>query len=185
MAYREGKREMEGKIFGASFFFFFIMGLAAFKSIKSTASNAEKKGKGTPVISQSFASPSLWLGDTWKVYLNASEPDGDMKYIVCTIAQPGMGTYPVSFTRIKEENRRQLSGYIYLTTRGLYGPNLSNITLTVQIQDRAGNFSNPASFPLLFQQGAKQEAPPVDTYTFQETDLGPIMITLQSSSGGG
>ena len=159
------------------------MGPPAFKSIKSAGSNAENKGKPTPLISHSFASPILSLGDTWKVYLIASEPDGEMKYILCAIAQPGMGTYPVSFTKIKEENRQQLSGYIYLYTGGVGGSNLSEITLTVHIQDRAGNFSNPVLFPLLFQLGAKQEDPPPDT--FQERDLGPIMITLQSSSGGG
>lgn len=168
------------EVFWGAILFLLIVGLAAFESVSN---NRRKNGKATPVISQSFTSPSLWLGDTWKVYLDASDPDGDMKYIVCTISQPGMGTYPVSFTRIKEEYRQQLSGYIYLYTGGVDGSNLSEITLTVQIQDRAGNFSNPVSFPLLFRQGARQEAPPLNI--FQEKDLGPIMITLQSSSGGG
>ncbi|MDH4265058.1 MAG: hypothetical protein OEW45_05410 [Deltaproteobacteria bacterium] len=155
-------------------------GLATFESMTN---NKEKKGKTTLVITQSFASRSLWLGDTWKVYLNASDPDGNMKYIVCTINQPGIGTSPASFTRIKEENRQELSGYIYLNTGGGYGLDLSSITLTVQIQDRSGNFSDSVSFPLQFQPGVRQEAPPQDT--FQEIELGPIMITLQSTSGGG
>jgi len=73
-------------------------GLAAFESMTN---NRENKRKVIPVITQSFASTSLGAGDTWKVYLNASDPDGDMKYIVCTIDQPGIGIYPVSFTRVK------------------------------------------------------------------------------------
>jgi hypothetical protein len=170
---------MEEKLFSASLLFFLIPGLAAFESM---VNNREKK-MATPVITQSFASQFLGEGDTWKVYLNASDPDGDMKYIICTIDQPGIGTSPVSFTRIKEENRRELSGYIYWNTGGVYGLNLSSITLTVQIQDRSGNFSDSVSFPLQFQPGVRQEAPPKDT--FQEIELGPIMITLQSTSGGG
>ncbi len=60
--------------------------------------------------------------------------------------------------------------------------NLSNLTLTVQIQDRAGHFSNPVSFSLSIELRAQQETPPLDT--FREKDLGPIMITLRSSIGG-
>ena len=154
-------------------------GLAAFESM---ANNRENKRKIIPVITQSFASKFLAEGDTWKVYLNASDPDGDMKYIICTIDQPGIGTSPVSFTRIKKENRLELSGYIYWNTGGVYGLNLSSITLTVQIQDRSGNFSDSVSFPLQFQPGVRQEAPPQDT--FQEIEIGPIMITLQFTHGG-
>ena len=159
------------------------MGFAPFKPIKSMANDKEEKGRGTPVISESFASSSLGLGDTWKVYLNASDMDGDMKYIVCTIYQPGIGPSPVSFTGIKRENRQQFSGYIYLNTGGIGWANFPNLTLTVQIQDRAGHFSKSVSFSLLFQQGVKQEDPPLNT--FREIDLGPIMIPPQSSRGDG
>ena len=177
---QKGEGENGGETFLGKPFFSFILGLAAFEIM---ANNREKKGRATPVISQSFASSSLGQGDIWKVYLNASDPDGDMKYIVCTIDQPGIGTSPVSFTRIKEENRQQLSGYIYLNTAGVDGLNFSSLTLTVQIQDRAGNFSDPVSFSLQFRMGVRQETPP--TNTFQEIELGPIMITLQVTSGGG
>ncbi len=146
------------------------------------ANHEEEKGGGIPVIRASFASPSLALGETWKVYLNASDADGDMKYIVCTIDQPGIGPSSAGFTRIKEENRQQFSGYIYLFTGGMSGVNPSNLTLTVQIQDRKGHFSNPVSFSLSFELRAQQETPPLDV--FQEKDLGPIMINLGSSIGG-
>jgi len=159
------------------------MGFAPFKPIKSMANDKEEKGRGTPVISESFASPSLALGETWKIYLNASDADGDMKHIVCTIDQPGTGPSSAGFTRIKEENRQQFSGYIYLFTGGTGGVSLSNLTLTVQIQDRPGHFSNPVSFSLSFEHGAKQESPPLEV--FEEKDLGPVMIPLQSPRGDG
>ena len=171
---------MQGNFFGATLFFFLIPGLAA---CALKANHQEEKGRATAVITQSLASKFLTERDTWKVYLNASDPEGNMKYIVCTIYQPGIGTSPVSFTRIKEENRRELSGYIYWNTGGGSGLNLSSITLEVQIQDKIGNFSDPVSFPLQFRAGVRQEPPPPNT--FQEIELGPIMITLQPISGGG
>ncbi|MCX5907386.1 MAG: hypothetical protein NTY64_09420 [Deltaproteobacteria bacterium] len=73
----------------------------------------EKKMGKPPVIHQSFAAKQIRLGDTWKIYLQASDPDGDMKTIVCTIDQAGAGTYPASYTSIPEDQRRELSGYIY------------------------------------------------------------------------
>jgi hypothetical protein len=134
-------------------------------------------GKNTPVITQSFASKELRIRDTWKVYLNAQDPDGDMKSIECTISQRGMGTYPASAIWIKKENSKELSGYIYLNTLNtpeqLY---LQDIVLTVQIRDKAGHFSEPAVFPLEFNRLATQEPPPQGI--FKENDLGPIMIQL-------
>lgn len=143
-------------------------------------------GKAAPVITQSFASKQMKLGDTWKVYLNASDPDGDMKTILSTIDQKGVGTYSVSFTRIREDQQRDnLSGYIYLNTVGVSGLDYTTLVLNVQIQDKAGHYSAPASFPLAFNPTFQQENPPPGV--FKDKDLGPIMIVLRTTSekGGG
>ncbi len=55
----------------------------------ASLANAEVTGKGTPVITQSFDSKELRAGDTWKVYVKVSDPDGSMRYIVSTLYQPG------------------------------------------------------------------------------------------------
>lgn len=140
-------------------------------------------GKGIPVITQFFASKQLWPGDTWKVYLIASDPDGNMKNIFCVIERPGV-RYPVGITRIKEENRKEISGYIYLTTfaDSIARLNFVNLTLTVQIQDMAGHFSAPMVFPLSIQSRYTQEPPPPGI--FRERDLGPIMIRLPVGGRG-
>jgi len=143
-------------------------------------------GKAAPVITQSFASKQMRLGDTWKIYLNASDPDGDMKTIISTIDQKGVGTYPVSFTRIREDQQREnLSGYIYLNTVGTYGLDYTTLVLNVQIQDKAGHYSAPASFPLAFNPTAHQENPPPGL--FKDKALGPIVIVLTTAGakGGG
>ena len=73
-------------------------------------------GKEAPVITETYASKQMNPGDTWKVYLKASDPDGDMESIVATVQMVGSGTHPVSFTRIRDGNRRELSGYVFLST---------------------------------------------------------------------
>lgn len=167
---------MSEKILSLFALFCFAMGCAGLEPMQVREA---KYGKAVPVLHQSFASKQLRPGDTWKVYLQAADPDGDMKNIVCTIDQPGVGGYPVSITRIKDDNRKELSGYIYLNTftGSLKQLEFVNLILTVQIEDMAGHLSKPAVFPLSFSSRFMQEPPPPGT--FQEKDLGPIMIDLK------
>jgi len=141
-------------------------------------------GKEAPVITETFASKQMRPGDTWKVYLKASDPGGDMHKIVAVVNQPGLGPYPASYTKIQEGNGKELSGYIYLNTSGPYGSewqNFLSFLVTVQIQDRAGHSSEPVSFPLSFQSRYTQEPPPPGK--FKEQDLGPIMVVLRPTDG--
>ena len=136
-----------------------------------------------PMIVQSFASKDVRAGDVWKVYLKASDPEGKMRYIFATITQPGVGVYPVSITRIKGENQKELSGYIYLNTGHAVPTNFFNLTLSlaVNIQGKGGVFSQPVFFFLSFTFQPSQEAP-LDG-VFREQNLGPIMIDLRTVSG--
>ena len=61
-------------------------------------------GTGVPVITQSFASKEVRPGDTWKIYMNVSDPNGDLKRIFAVIDQLGVGEYPVSMIRVKGKN---------------------------------------------------------------------------------
>lgn len=159
---------------------FLMAGCAAMDPIEV---KEQKYGKSIPVISDSFASKQIKPGDTWKVYLKASDADGDMNNIVCVIDQAGKGVYPVSRTRIREEDRKEFSGFIYLYTAGIQGLNYVPLTLTVQIEDKAGHFSQPVSFPLFFNNKSTQEKPPAGV--FQEKELGPILINLRPLSEDG
>jgi len=166
---------MKKKILALFVAFILAMGWTLYAGADQTPS----EGKGAAVIVQSFASKEMRAGDVWKVYLKASDPEGKMKYIFATINQPGVGVYSVSITRIKEENQKELSGYIYLNTAPARQTNFFNLTLTltVNIKDERG-FSESAVFPLSFQAKPTQEAPPEGV--FKEQDLGPIMVTLKT-----
>ncbi len=151
--------------------------LASCAAVDQIEIKEQKYGKSIPIINESFASQQIKPGDTWKVYLKAHDPDGDMKNIICVIDQAGKGVYPVSYTKIREENRKEFSGFIYLYTAGIQGLNYVPLTLTVQIEDRAGHFSQPVNFPLFFNNKSSQEKP--TSGVFQEKELGPIMINLR------
>ena len=131
-----------------------------------------------PAISKSFASKEIKPGDTWKIYISASDPSGKMKYIYAEIEQPGGLAYPLSRTRIKPENRKDLSGYIYLNTLTADKPmDFVTLKLVVHLGDGVGNFSEPVIFPLEFSPRGIQSSPPEGV--FKENDLGPIMIRLR------
>ena len=151
------------------------------KKMEGPPSQTAKPPQAAPGITQFFASPQIAPGKVWKVYLNASDADGDMKEFVCIVHQPGMGTYPVSITRIKEKYRGGLSGYLYLVIPFLDGLDNMGIDVTIQIRDRAGQLSQPLKLPLFLGFLAKEEAPPPGV--FQENDLGPIMVELRTVGG--
>jgi hypothetical protein len=136
----------------------------------------------TPVILESFAAKEIDSRDTWKIYLKASDPAGKMKYIYAAIDQAGGMAYPISMTRIKSQNSKELSGYIYLNpARAQNSMYYQTLVLTVHVGDGSGNFSNAAEFPLTFKPRAVQEPSPAGV--FREEELGPIMIDLYSSAG--
>ncbi len=140
----------------------------------------EVYGKNPPELTQSFASDKIRPGDTWKVYLQANDPDGDLDSIVAEIDQPGQGNYPVSYTRLRGKNRRDVSGFVYLNTMtpsGFTWQENLNLTVTIWIKDKAGHLSRPSVFLLSFNSRFTQEKPPQSL--FEERSLGPIMITLR------
>jgi hypothetical protein len=137
-----------------------------------------------PVISQSFAVQELVSGETWKIYLKASSPAADLKYIYAVVEQKGGMNYPLSLTRIREKNKREISGYVYLNTfSDEGGRNWYTLHLTLQIQDEKGRFSNPVTFPLTFKWRAEKMDPPAGV--FAENELGPIMIRLSQRYDSG
>ncbi len=133
-------------------------------------------GNAMPTITQSFASPKISPGDTWRIYLNASSPDGKMKKIFVTVLQAGVD-YPTTIIKVKEEDQKKLSGYIFLNTLGPGSQfNFVDITVVISIQDESGQFSQKAAFPVSFQGRFVQEKPAGGI--FAEKNLGAIVVAL-------
>ncbi len=137
-----------------------------------------------PIITGSFVQKELRPGDTLKVYLKASSADSRMKAIFVTVEQAGGGVYPVSITRIKGDQQKELSGYLYFSTITTVGhsSDFVPLKLIVQIQDNRGRLSEPVVFSVDFKPRVSAENPPAGI--FAETELGPIMIRLHPILGG-
>ena len=176
---RKGK-EMNKKILMVFVFVFLAMG---YFPLASSQPREGTDGTGLPVITQAFASKEVRPGDTWKIYLNVSHPNGDLRRIFAVINQLGVGEYPVSMIRVKGRDDKELSGYLHLYTSAPgFSGEFVKLTLTVQVEDKSGKFSQPAVFPLFMQSRATQEAPPQGV--FKEQDIGPIMVQLRNIPGG-
>ncbi len=157
----------------------FIFGCATTEPMKDEGGKA-----GKPlVILKSFASKAMRPGDQLRVYLQASDEDGDMKTILTTLVQPGRGMYPISRTAIPKGQEKELSGYRYLNTFGTDFLNYKTIQITVQVQDRIGQFSQPASFAVSLNRALRMESPPAGI--FDDREIGPIMVNWETNQQGG
>jgi hypothetical protein len=139
-----------------------------------------------PSIKHSFASKKVASGDYWKIYLEANDPDGDMKYFIYAIDQVGFGTYSPGSAWIKKQSRKDMRGYlrVFFDARRRFGSGPSEWTqlnFTLYIKDEGGNASNKVVLPLVFSQGAKQEPPPPPFDSGRLEIVGTITARLNTS----
>jgi hypothetical protein len=171
---------MNKKIIGGLASLFLVAGCAIFESAEV---REQKYGKAAPVIDQYFASPTMRRGDTWKVYVRASDSDGDMKRILTYLGPGSRGAdSSAAFTRLREEDRREFSGYLYWFP-GSDGGYSGQYIMIIQVEDQAGHYSDPISLTLNFKPSGRQESPP--SGVFQEKEIGPIMISIRRGANGG
>jgi hypothetical protein len=154
----------------------------------TTSPEGETQSAGSPpVITNSFASKELSQGDTWKIYVEANDPDGDMRQFVCVIKQVGYGSYSPDYIVIKGPHREKLKGYLRFFSGAGAGSRLgewTNLSLTLYIRDRGRKNSNKVVFPLTLSRGSKQGPPPPPFNTGQVDRLGTIATELKDPSGG-
>ncbi len=135
-----------------------------------------------PVIEKIFAAKLIPPGDSWKVYIKASDPDGDMSMFILDFYHASSPNY----LGISKKDRERLSGYLRMDTNQplsvgrLFG---RDIGLTVIIEDSAGNQSNAFALELLFEYRVKPEKP--DVGVFEEEFLGMIPVDHFQPKGGG
>ncbi len=134
-------------------------------------------GLNPPTITATFAKETIVSGDTWRVYLNAFDEDGDMDMVVISsLIQDGGAPYPFDMIRIREGSARNLSGYLYLITSPFEELWNVNMELSLYIVDKAGHRSEIKDFTFRFFSKESEEA--ADKVLFSETALGPIKIDI-------
>jgi hypothetical protein len=111
-------------------------------------------GTQPPVITRSHASDQGAYGQTWKIYIEAEDPDGDMFKITSELQQEGVRySQPVDSIFVKKGDQKYLKGFLALDTYFLREPSLSvspRLVLRVSINDKAGNESKTAVFHFEF-----------------------------------
>lgn len=133
-----------------------------------------------PKILKYGAVDRIKAGQTWRVFVAAEDPNGDMEAIVFEMYQPGQGAYPEHDRRLKGEETRAFSGYFYLNTPALWREGLWGLTLTLKfkIRDQVGYMSEVISLPVKFI-GTRVEQPIPEGFTEEEVrPLGAILIDL-------
>jgi len=136
-----------------------------------------------PQITAYYGAHIIRPGDTWRVYLRANDPDGDMAYIATTIRQDGVGFYPAVRTRLEPNNRGELAGYLFLPTPP--DPDLvwDQFQITLLVRDREGNGSKPVTLPLTFnyRNYTNPEKVSAEWNDVADTRLGTILVDIISS----
>ena len=145
-----------------------VLGLMVFCATKD--SNAQG---GPPVLEKIWVSPEMNLGGMLKVYIKASDPDGDMRWL---IVGAGRGKQVVAAVpiRLGKDMRKSINGYVYFDTKRAQRGGVATGTIEVQIEDWKGNESEAMSATIkIMPKDAKAQKPPAD---FQEVAIGPIML---------
>jgi len=131
-----------------------------------------------PVIIDYHAAEVIRPGATWRVYLHAKDKNGDMRDIACALVQRGHGLSN-SVTRLSEEHREEVAGFLFLRTPNDNNLRKDSFTLRVLVRDAEGNRSERLELPLRFRSVSEQETPE----KWQEKGdvrLGAIQIQMRS-----
>jgi len=127
-----------------------------------------------PKLEKIWAPAEFNFGSMLKIYVKASDPTGEMKFLNVTAGGGGI-TKPVGFmiTRLKKGSGKELNGYIYWDSSRA-AVTSGSMTVEIMVEDRKGNESETKSVEIkMVTKGAKAEKPPAE---FQEVEIAPITI---------
>jgi hypothetical protein len=157
---------------------FLLAGCTTCKGVKTGAG-----GDQPPMILDSYAAESVRPGATWRVFLKAKDPDGDIHSIITQLVQPGVGYYPTDFTYTKEADREGFAGYLILPTPTDFGLLQDSIEATLTVQDCEGNKSKPVTLTLRFDLKTDfgPQKVPEKWRTAADHKLGTIMVQIRST----
>jgi len=134
-----------------------------------------------PLIVDAYAAKAIRPGDTWMIFLRAEDPDGDMTSIAAVLWQAGVGYYPTEANMLKPEDRKEMSGYLYLKTPASFNINWDEFELTLIIRDSKGNRSQGVNFPFTFDMAAPQQEIPERWQEASKHLITPLMFRIESS----
>jgi hypothetical protein len=93
-----------------------------------------------PVFEDSFAVSSMPSGALWNVFIQGSDPDGDMSHLWVVVSQLGKRSETETIPLVGLD-QRAFSGYITIYPRGAFFSPWENLRVEIRIRDRAGHLS--------------------------------------------
>jgi hypothetical protein len=105
-----------------------------------------------------------------------------MTYVITDLWQSGGGSYPVSFTPIRELPCPELVGYVFLKTPADGDLVWEQFQAKLFVRDRRGNRSNSIQLPLNFDQVSAKK-PPEQWRLATVVSIGAVNIDLTNKQG--
>jgi hypothetical protein len=123
--------------------FFFILSL--FSIFIGLTTNSHAQTPGELIVNFAYAPEKIQPGETWKIYLSVTDPEGKMFQVVGRVNQPDNRHKP-SLIYLKKGMEKQFTGYFALPTR--HFSDVIDFDLELSILDRSGNVRKTLRFPV-------------------------------------
>jgi hypothetical protein len=121
---------------------------------------ASPAGPNPPRIDGTFAVSSMWLGKTWEIFVEGSDPDGDMDYIWAEVSQLGGHMWDQHLIRLKGSDQARFKGVIELPTPSFFSRKIwETLRVTLRLRDRAGHYSDPVTLEVELGAPTRQPVP--------------------------
>ncbi len=137
--------------------------------------------KHRPVIRAIAAQNEIGIGHLWKIYIHATDPDGDIDQIYVYFAQPG-GSY-TSIPLVLRRPVKEINGAVLTwTTLAGSGFQMGAIyaSAEIRVEDRAGNISEPKTIEFTLDSfGPKDKFVPPPPFV-KDLVYGQVDFPIQS-----
>ncbi|MCU0571641.1 MAG: hypothetical protein MUC41_01485 [Syntrophobacteraceae bacterium] len=163
--------------------FLLLSGCAPVTMMPAQGPESQAMGIGhAPRFEDGFAVSSLWGGQTWRIFLRGSDPDGDMSHLWVVITQLGLHS-ETQLVTLRGPDQARFSGFLTLDTPSWIRTS-DFVRVEVRIRDRAGNLSDKATFEA--QVGfATREGLPSQWADATRNHLGTLFFQFRDDGGDG
>ena len=134
----------------------------------------------SPQLLDSFAVSVLRSGQTWQIFVEGNDPDGDMKDIWVVASQLGGNMWSNQFITLKGEDRRRFMGYLAMPTPGNWRfSGWETVRVEVHIRDYAGLHSESRTHEVVIGSAAPEPTPAKWNEAARHR-LGTILLDFES-----
>lgn len=134
------------------------IGLWSCAGVTPGSGEAEEWGPNPPELVDSYSQKRVWGGESWRVYVEGYDPDGDMDYIDLDLYQRGGLVQAQKFVHLEEGERKRFKGYITLFVKRV-DKDLTDVEIEITIADKAGHYSKQRTHHVQIGYARQRETP--------------------------